>query len=200
MNWPWRPPGRTTSGAVRTGECIKGSGEWQVTSRRVRRPLASGKRRRGRAPDFVGTGRPTRRSAWRAGASLKPRCRVKPIFWISCSPLTNSALRPQNGLQPVKRRRALLASNPPRNSRSEADLNDTGGGCESPLLLLGFPNSFPMPEKRTAGAGQDRRVGARQRSAGWRFTNYCHSVYLHIFNLYLLKCFLLNADPVGGED
>ena len=52
----------------------------------------------------------------------------------------------------MKRRRALLASNPLRNSRSEADLQRSGGGGGSPLLL-GFPNSFPMPEKRTAEAG-----------------------------------------------
>jgi len=63
---------------------------------------------------------------------LKPRCRVKRIFARSYPRLTSLCARLQNGGQPVKRKRALLASNPPRNSRSEADLNDPGAAAGRP--------------------------------------------------------------------
>jgi hypothetical protein len=51
--------------------------------------------------------------------------------------LTSLCARLQNGGQPVKRKRALLASNPPRNSRSEADLND-------PEAASGRPSSWGL--------------------------------------------------------
>jgi hypothetical protein len=77
--------------------------------------------------------------------------------------LTNFSLRPQNGLQPVKRRRALLASNPLRNSRWEADANDAGAamgrpcsrgwGTASPCL-----KNAPCPLGQVAGCGPRRRL------------------------------------------
>jgi hypothetical protein len=105
-------------------------------------------------------------------ASLKARCLVKRIFVRTLAELTNLSLRLQNGTQPVKQRRALLASNPLRNSRSEADRYDSWGGFGSPLLR--FSNSFPMPEKRAEQVGEPRV----EPSA------YCHSV-LHIYSDYI---------------
>jgi hypothetical protein len=77
-----------------------------------------------------------------AGASLKLPCRVKRIFVRSYPRLTNLPLQLQNGGQPVKRKRALLASNPPRNSRSEAELNASGAATGRPSSW-GFRTASP---------------------------------------------------------
>jgi hypothetical protein len=61
--------------------------------------------------------------------------------------LTNFSREFQNGIQPAKRRRALLASNPLRNSRSEADRSDEQGGDGMIAPPPGDYDSFPMPEK-----------------------------------------------------
>jgi hypothetical protein len=53
----------------------------------------------------------------------------------------------QNGIQPAKRKRALLASNPPRNNRSEAHRSDEQGGDGMIAPPPGGYESFPMPEK-----------------------------------------------------
>src|ERR1035437_7349997 len=80
--------------------------------------------------------------------SLKPRCRVKRIFLEFHPRLTNFSPGLQNGRQPVKRRRALLASNPLRNSRSEAHRSDEQGGGDGIIALPpGGYDRFRMPEK-----------------------------------------------------
>jgi hypothetical protein len=61
--------------------------------------------------------------------------------------LTKVQAQLQNGLQPVKRKRALLASNPPRNSRWEAHRRNEQGGDGMIAPPPGGYDSFPMPEK-----------------------------------------------------
>ena len=56
----------------------------------------------------------------------------------------------QNGFQPVKRRRALLASNPLRNSRWEADRNEVGATLRLPHLGW-MATASPCLGKRPAG-------------------------------------------------
>src|ERR1035441_557501 len=82
-----------------------------------------------------------------AGSHLKPRCRVKRIFLEFHPRLTNFSLGLQNGIQPVKRKRALLASTPLRNNRSEAHRSDEQGGDGMIAPPPGGYDSFPMPEK-----------------------------------------------------
>src|SRR5215472_13758087 len=61
--------------------------------------------------------------------------------------LTRYSSPPQDASQPVKPRRAMLVSNPLRNSRSETITGATRG---SPLLPLLTANVFPMPSKTTS--------------------------------------------------
>ena len=53
----------------------------------------------------------------------------------------------QNSTPPVKRRRALLASNPPRNSRWEAHRSDEQRGEATLAPPPGRYDRFPMPAK-----------------------------------------------------
>jgi hypothetical protein len=60
------------------------------------------------------------------------------------SRLTNTPSQPQHSSQPVKRRRALLASNPLRNSRSKTHRNDEGAApLVAPLLHRCDRSSMP---------------------------------------------------------
>jgi hypothetical protein len=62
------------------------------------------------------------------------------------SRLTNTPSEPQDTCQPVKRRRALLASNPLRNSRSKTHRDDEGATTRGAPLLHHCDRSS-MPEK-----------------------------------------------------
>ena len=63
--------------------------------------------------------------------------------------LTTGSLRRHNALQPVKRRRALLASNPLRNSRLETHRDDEGAALGPPSSFFSsiVAIDFPMPQK-----------------------------------------------------
>ncbi len=61
--------------------------------------------------------------------------------------LTGRTLNPQDVAQPVKQRRALLASNPLRNSRLETHRDDEGATRKSPLLPGHRCDRSPMPQK-----------------------------------------------------
>jgi len=61
----------------------------------------------------------------------------------------------QNSIQPAKRKRALLASNPPRNNRSEAHRSDEQGSDGMIAPPPGDYDSFPMPEKTLRPAHND---------------------------------------------
>src|SRR5215472_14007587 len=70
-----------------------------------------------------------------------------PASWAefpAAPPLTRYSSPPQDASQPVKQRRAMLASNPLRNSRSETITGATRGSSLLPLLTT---NVFPMPGK-----------------------------------------------------
>ena len=75
------------------------------------------------------------------------------------SRLTRRSSPPQDGSQPVKRRRALLASNPLRNNRSETHRNDEGAITVAPLPH--HCDRFPMPQKTHRGT---RRQPSRLES------------------------------------
>jgi len=58
----------------------------------------------------------------------------------------------QNGIQPAKRKRALLASNPLKNNRSEARRGDEQRGETARAPPPGRYASFSMPEKTLRSA------------------------------------------------
>jgi hypothetical protein len=93
-----------------------------------------------------------------------------------CACLTNPSPRHQKGLLPLKRRRALLASNPPRDSWSEAHRIDVGPATLSPRLLRAAKAS-PWLKERTGQAGRKTSRGGTPSplraphafpSDGWR--------------------------------
>jgi hypothetical protein len=67
--------------------------------------------------------------------------------------LTNIPSEPQHSSQPAKRRRALLASNPLRNSRSKTHRNDEGAAAlVAPLLHRCDRSSMPPKTQSHHGA------------------------------------------------
>jgi hypothetical protein len=72
--------------------------------------------------------------------------------------LTNPLVPAEHTLQPVKRRRALLASNPLRNSRSKTHRSDEGAAALAAPLLHRCDRSS-MPHKRKVALGLNVPVG-----------------------------------------
>jgi hypothetical protein len=70
------------------------------------------------------------------------------------SALTGRSSSPQDASQPVKRRRAMLASNPLRNNRSKTHRSDEGAALGVAPLLDRCDRSS-MPQKRQAPPGKN---------------------------------------------
>src|ERR1700738_3725807 len=102
------------------------------------------------------------RTFWCPAPKMYFADRKFPLPIHSC--LTGSAVRVQHGEQPVKRRQAMLESNPPRNSRWQTHQDDEAGDEAG--------NSFP-PGKKTHRI--DRSAHASENSSTlcpkerWRF-------------------------------